>query len=351
MDTAERAALARRLHERRDAIARTWQRAIAPTGFPPVGPAEVRRELARLAAEAADLLLADAFAAERARALGEALAPLRYLTPATLGATIQVLGRELTAGLPLEHATALGPRLRDLVSEVATGFCAALQDATLAQQEAQRGVQLAEGRRAEAARRASEERLHTILVGAPVVLFALDRAGTITLSAGRGLAALGRRAGQTVGRSIFEVYHDEPRVQADVRRALAGEAFTTTVAVAGATFETRYAPRRGPDGAVVEVLGVATDITPQARCEAALRCYKAGLSPAERKVLPYLRREDLETYDDIGAALFLAGETVRGHAKAIARKLGLATAERAAIAAATRDCDFPSPHPAPPAGP
>jgi PAS domain S-box-containing protein len=337
MDTAERAALARRLHERRDAIARTWQRAIAPTGFPPVGPAEVRRELARLAAEAADLLLADAFAAERARAVGEALAPLRYLAPATLGATIQVLGRELTAGLPPEQTAALGPRLLALLGELAAGFCAAAQDATLAQQEAQRGVQLAEERRAEAARRTSEERLQALLAGAPVVLFALDRAGKIELSAGQGLAALGRRAGQTVGRSIFEVYQDAPRVLADVRRALAGEAFTSTVSVAGATFETRYAPRRDPDGAVVGTIGVATDITPRARCEAALRCYEAGLSPTERKVIPYLAREDLKHYDDIGAELFMAGETVRSHAKAIARKLGLKTSERAAIVAALHD--------------
>lgn len=349
MDAPDRARLRQRLHERRDAIAPTWQRAIAPTDFPPVGPAEVRRELARLTGEAADLLLADAFAAERARAVGEALAPLRYLAPASLGATIQVLGRELTAGLPPAQAAALGPRLWDLLGELAAGFCAAAQDATLAQQEAQRGVQLAEERRAEAARRAGEERLQALLAGAPVVLFALDRAGKIELSAGRGLAALGRRAGQTVGRSIFEVYQDMPRVLADVRRALAGEAFTTIISVAGATFETRYAPRRDPDGAVVGVLGVATDITPQARCEVALRRFEVGLSPKEQEVLPYLEREDLETYADIGAELYMTGETVRSHVKAIATKIGLKTSARADVVAALRDQGL-LPAPRPPAG-
>jgi PAS domain S-box-containing protein len=100
-----------------------------------------------------------------------------------------------------------------------------------------------------------------VISHAPIVLFALDREGVFTLSEGRGLIGLGLKPGQVVGQSVFEVYAGEPALLGLVRRALAGEAFTTEVEAAGRVFETLYEPIRDPDGAVAGVVGVATDVT------------------------------------------------------------------------------------------
>jgi len=128
-----------------------------------------------------------------------------------------------------------------------------------------------ERRRQERALRENKERLRTVIAGAPLVLFALDRHGVFTMVEGRGLDALGVRPALLVGRSAFELYADLPHALADVRRALAGETFSSVVEVFGIVFETWYSPVRDGDGPVAGVIGVGTDITERRRAEEALR--------------------------------------------------------------------------------
>lgn len=124
-------------------------------------------------------------------------------------------------------------------------------------------------KQAEAALGASEARLRTVVTNAQLVLFALDRDGIYTLLAGQGLAALGLTEGELVGRSVFDIYRDEPAVLANVRRGLAGQSFTVTTALAGRIFETRYSPLRDTNGSFSGTIGVATDITERQRAEEA----------------------------------------------------------------------------------
>jgi PAS domain S-box-containing protein len=130
----------------------------------------------------------------------------------------------------------------------------------------------------------SEERLFSVVSHAPIVLFAFDAEGRFTLGAGRGLEAIGLDAGSYIGRSIFDVYRDSPHIIAHARAALRGESFTTMTHLGpeGLQYETRYTPRRGPDGSVIEVLGVAIDITERRRTEAALQQSEARLVDADR---------------------------------------------------------------------
>ncbi len=123
----------------------------------------------------------------------------------------------------------------------------------------------------ERALRASKERLRTVVAGAPLVLFALDKEGLFTLVEGKGLEALGVRPAQLVGQSAFSVYADLPQALADLRRALAGESFSSTVEVFGFVFEAWYSPIREGNGPILGVIGVATDITERRRAEEALR--------------------------------------------------------------------------------
>ncbi len=105
------------------------------------------------------------------------------------------------------------------------------------------------------------ELLKTVVANAPIVLFALDPDGVFTLSEGRGLDALGLKAGEVVGKSVFDLYRDYPLILDACRRALKGETVTTVLPVQGLAFETRYSPRLDWGGKVTGVLGVATDVT------------------------------------------------------------------------------------------
>jgi PAS domain S-box-containing protein len=130
---------------------------------------------------------------------------------------------------------------------------------------------ITESLRVREALRAAETRLQAVVSNAPIVLFSIDRGGTFTLSEGRGLQTLGLQPGQIVGQSVWAVYRDQPEVLDSVRRALAGEAFTTTIPVGPLMFETHYRPIRDEQGATLGVIGVATDISERRSLELQLR--------------------------------------------------------------------------------
>jgi PAS domain S-box-containing protein len=119
--------------------------------------------------------------------------------------------------------------------------------------------------------RESEERLRVFVENVPVILFASDAEGVFTLYEGAGLERVGLRPGQFVGRSIFEVHADTPRVGENLRRALAGEAFSDLVQIGGVTFEAHHTPLRDAAGVVTGMIGVLIDATARVRAEEARR--------------------------------------------------------------------------------
>ncbi|MGB3681619.1 MAG: PAS domain S-box protein [Rubrobacteraceae bacterium] len=123
----------------------------------------------------------------------------------------------------------------------------------------------------EKALRESELRLRTIIGNAPIILFAMDRGGTITLSEGRGLEAIGLEPGQLVGQSVFEIYRDYPQVTESVRSVLGGEPTSVLLELDGTILDTQYSPILEKDGHMSGVIGVATDVTDQQRAERELR--------------------------------------------------------------------------------
>ena len=95
-------------------------------------------------------------------------------------------------------------------------------------------VDITEQKGAEEVLRDSELRLRTVITNAPVVLFALDNRGVITLSEGKGLEALGLEPNETVGHSVFDLYRDSlsagalprgPRSLHKTHTALGGASF------------------------------------------------------------------------------------------------------------------------------
>jgi PAS domain S-box-containing protein len=122
--------------------------------------------------------------------------------------------------------------------------------------------------RVEELRQATADHLRFAVDHAPVAIFSIDLEGTITLSEGAGLKALGVRSGELVGRSVFELYKDHPTIPGFIRRGLAGEAFWYTVRVGDAVYDSWLAPLRDPTGAIIGVMGLSNDVSELHRLEA-----------------------------------------------------------------------------------
>ncbi len=115
-----------------------------------------------------------------------------------------------------------------------------------------------------------EDRLRTVMAGAPIIVFAVDEHGVFTFSEGQGLTALGLTPGEAVGRSIFEMYRGSAGVVQAMRQSLAGEVFRGMLAIGDLVFDTHFSPM-WEDGRVVGVIGVSHDVTEQARASDRLR--------------------------------------------------------------------------------
>jgi PAS domain S-box-containing protein len=109
--------------------------------------------------------------------------------------------------------------------------------------------------------RDTQVRLAAIVRATPLVLFSIDANGRFTLSEGRGLAALGLRSGQVVGRTVADVFGDAPCVVENARRALAGAELTATERVGDLVLETHWTPVRDEEGRISGAVGVSRDVT------------------------------------------------------------------------------------------
>jgi PAS domain S-box-containing protein len=121
--------------------------------------------------------------------------------------------------------------------------------------------------RAEQASRRSEAQLRTTVNSAPIVLLAADAQGTITVQDGQALTAMGIKPGEHLRRSALEVYQDFPLMQENVRRALAGEEFSSVLEFASTVFECRYTPVRDAGHKPAGFVAVATDVTERFRLQ------------------------------------------------------------------------------------
>lgn len=119
--------------------------------------------------------------------------------------------------------------------------------------------------------RLSDERLRSIVTGAPVILFAIDQNGVFTFSEGNALSSLNLKPGEAVGRTVAELFPTAKGFQEEVRRALSGETFTSISRGPGIAFETRYSPILDPAGNVIGTVGVSIDVAARLQAEEAYR--------------------------------------------------------------------------------
>jgi diguanylate cyclase (GGDEF)-like protein len=131
------------------------------------------------------------------------------------------------------------------------------------------GASIAHITTAELARRTAEERLATVLDGAPIAMLAFDAEGRVTFNqssqslAKTGLALV--RPDDTgpgvIGRSVFEILANQPTTLERIKRALAGEEVTAEVQLADQFMDIRYKPFYDGTGVVAGATCVAFEIT------------------------------------------------------------------------------------------
>ena len=116
----------------------------------------------------------------------------------------------------------------------------------------------------------AEERLQHLFAHAPIILFAYDRTGVVTLSEGRGLEPLGVRPKELLGRSVFDLYADNPTLTSYAHRALAGEEFSVVTRMGSAVLETTFSPIRSVTGELDGAIGLCVDVTERVKAQTRL---------------------------------------------------------------------------------
>lgn len=115
--------------------------------------------------------------------------------------------------------------------------------------------------REEEARQKVQHLLQTVIANVPIVIWAVDREGMVTLAEGRSLGALGLEAGMVVGKSIYEVLPQTPPLLSELQRALNGEAVTSFVEIGQTHYQIYYRPvfdaSGQPDGLVIATMDIS----------------------------------------------------------------------------------------------
>jgi diguanylate cyclase (GGDEF)-like protein/PAS domain S-box-containing protein len=132
----------------------------------------------------------------------------------------------------------------------------------------------------------SSEALRALIAQIPVILFAMDSDGVITITEGGALHDIGRYPGDWVGRRAAELYRDRPEILAAMARALAGEAVALTVSLRGRIYDVRYVPNRAADGTISGITGLSIDVHARVLAEEAYRGLFEGASEGIFRLAP-----------------------------------------------------------------
>jgi signal transduction histidine kinase len=108
-------------------------------------------------------------------------------------------------------------------------------------------------------------KLQAIVDRVPIVVFALDGQARFTLSEGNGLASLGVKPGEVVGRSVYSLYAELEWIHGIVADALAGKEGSARGPFGDRVLDVFLRPLDG--GAI----GIAIDVTERARAEDGLQ--------------------------------------------------------------------------------
>ncbi|GAA0258623.1 diguanylate cyclase [Saccharothrix mutabilis subsp. mutabilis] len=201
---------------RRRELAREWLRAVYPTAYVPLSPAEIEEFLLGLVDVIADAVQADPFTVDPVAVVGERLVKAHFNGPDTLQRTVEVLGRTLLFTPELEDVPQLPEKVVAILGSLSTSFAIAMRLDAFDQQEEIKRALMAAKTRAERVARVSESRFREVFSTAAFGIAITDLRGVCV----QANDALGEMLGvpheELPGRRLVEVFHP------DDREALAG---------------------------------------------------------------------------------------------------------------------------------
>src|SRR5262249_40286733 len=119
---------------------------------------------------------------------------------------------------------------------------------------------------------AAGQRLEGVVEQLPAILWTTDRDLLFTSLRGAGLARVGLKPDELVGRPVGVPFRHPPgRSDTAHRVALAGDGVTVDVTWSERSYHVHIEPLRDAEGAVVGTIGLALDITEQRAVEDKLR--------------------------------------------------------------------------------
>lgn len=128
-------------------------------------------------------------------------------------------------------------------------------------------VDITERVQEEAVRQRIQHLLQTVIANVPMVVWSVNRQGTITLAEGVGLRQMGMDTDEVVGRSVFDVFPQEPALLTDLQRALNGQALTSFSEINQVNYQTHYRPVFDAFGQVDGIVMVSIDISERMKAE------------------------------------------------------------------------------------
>ncbi|CAL9597455.1 hypothetical protein SUDANB95_05321 [Actinosynnema sp. ALI-1.44] len=196
---------------RRRELAREWLRAVYPTAYVPLSPAEIEEFLLGLVDVIADAVQADPFTVEPVAVVGERLVKAHFNGPDTLQRTVEVLGRTLLFTPELEDVPQLPEKVVAILGSLSTSFAIAMRLDAFDQQEEIKRALMAAKTRAERVAKVSESRFREVFSTAAFGIAITDLRG-VCVQANDALGEmLGVPHAELPGRSLVEVFHPDDR--------------------------------------------------------------------------------------------------------------------------------------------
>ncbi|MFB2918894.1 PAS domain S-box protein [Aerosakkonema funiforme] len=128
-----------------------------------------------------------------------------------------------------------------------------------------------ERQQAQAILHESEALLRPVVRNLPIILFATDKEGSIALLEGKGLEPLNLKPGELIGRSILNLYLQEPDILSRINHVIAGGETAWVSEIGNLIYESRATPLKNQSGEILGCIGMAMDITYHVKLEEALR--------------------------------------------------------------------------------
>lgn len=107
----------------------------------------------------------------------------------------------------------------------------------------------------------SEEKFKALVVNNEEIIFSFNSDGTILLLEGLGLEKMELNQNQLVGKNIFELCKDYPKITEDIKRALHGEKVISETKVGTESFKTIFAPYLDMNTNKYFILGMGINIS------------------------------------------------------------------------------------------